>query len=57
MLNSDSMAQGTPGRIDTGGVVLDHMVVIIRAYCLNVDIGMTFLAEILTVIRDIEFDH
>lgn len=51
------MAQGTPGRIDTGGVVLDHMVVIIRAYCLNVDIGMTFLAEILTVIRDIEFDH
>ena len=45
-LNTNGMAQGAPGRAAARGVFRDHKGVVIGAYCFNVGLGTTFLAEI-----------
>ena len=54
-LNTDGMAQGALGRVATWGAFRDHMRVVIGAYCFDIRIGTTFLAEISALIQGIKF--
>ena len=53
----DNMALGAPGRAAVGGVNRDHDGVVIGAYCFDVGIGTTFLAEISAFIQGVEFAY
>ena len=56
-LNTDSMAQGTSGRVVAGGIFRDHMRIVIGAYCFDAETGKDFLAKISALIQGIEYAY
>ena len=54
---TDDIAQGAPDRVAAGGVFRDHMGIVIRAYCFDVEIVTAFLAKISALIHGIEYAH